>query len=354
MDRLHQVRRIHRGVAFCHPGGVADEGGEQPDKIGRVDRAQRRWSVLGLPIAVVYKYFDDQATYLAVIVTYYSLFAIFPLLLLGTQVLGFVLAGDPELQQQVLDSALSQLPIIGDQFRTPDGLTGSTSAVVIGSLAALYGAMGLGSAVQNALNIAWGVPRNSRPNPFLLRLRSLVVVSLGGLAILGLTTLSVLASNTTVIGVFEASTLRWGARLLSILATGLVLTFLLRLGTVRPHPTRMAVPGAFLIAVLWHLLQVGGAVYVGRVLAEASSLNATFGLVLGLMALLFLASVIGMLGIELNVVVERRLWPRALLTPFTDAVSLTEADRRAYTTYAQAQRHKGFETVNVEFERGDD
>ena len=156
--------------------------------------------MLGLPIAVVYKYVDDQATYLAVIVTYYSLFAIFPLLLLGTQILGFVLAGDPELQQQVLDSALSQLPIIGDQFRTPDGLTGSTSAVVIGSLAALYGAIGLGSAVQNALNIAWGVPRNSRPNPFLLRLRSLVVVSLGGLAILGLTTLSVLASNTSVIG----------------------------------------------------------------------------------------------------------------------------------------------------------
>ena len=29
--------------------------------------------------------------------------------------------GDPELQQQVLDSALSQLPIIGDEFRTPEG-----------------------------------------------------------------------------------------------------------------------------------------------------------------------------------------------------------------------------------------
>ena len=285
---------------------MTDDGGEQPEKIGRADRAQRRWSALGLPIAVIYKYVDDQATYLAVIVTYYALFAIFPLLLLGTQVLGFVLKGDPELQQQVLDSALSQLPIIGDQFRTPEGLTGSTSAVVIGSIAALYGAIGLGSAVQNALNIAWAVPRNSRPNPFLLRLRSLLVVSLGGLAILGLTTLSVLASNTSVIGLFEASTLRWMARLVSILVVGLVLTFLMRLGTVRSHRTRTAVPGAFLIAVLWHLLQVGGAVYVGRVLAEASSLNATFGLVLGLMALLFLASVMGMLGIELNVVIERR------------------------------------------------
>src|SRR5690606_34690037 len=108
------------------------------------------------------------------------------------------LQGDPQLQQRVLDSALSQFPIIGDQFRTPEGLEGSTTAVAIGAGAALYGAVGLGSAVQNALNIAWGVPRNSRPNPFLLRARSLLVVSLGGFALLGLTTLSVLVSSTSV------------------------------------------------------------------------------------------------------------------------------------------------------------
>ena len=41
-----------------------------------------------------------------------------------------------------------------------------------------------------------------------------------------------------------------------------------------------------------------------------------------------------------------------LLTPFTDSVRLTEADRRAYSGYAAAQRHKGFETVTVDF--GDD
>jgi hypothetical protein len=57
----------------------------------------------------------------------------------------------------------------------------------------------------------------------------------------------------------------------------------------------------------------------------------------------------GMIGIEVNVVLNRRLWPRALLTPFTDRVDLTDADKRAYTGYALAQRHKGFETVEVTF-----
>ena len=55
------------------------------------------------------------------------------------------------------------------------------------------------------------------------------------------------------------------------------------------------------------------------------------------------------LGIEINVVLARRLWPRALLTPFTDAVELTDADRRAYDSYAKAQRHKGFQRVDVTF-----
>src|SRR4051812_2046417 len=93
-------------------------------RIGPVDRFQRRVPVLGVPIAVVYKYGDDQATYLAVIVTYYALFALLPLLLLATSILGFVLQGNPDLQKQVLDSALGQFPVLGDEFRKPEGLSG--------------------------------------------------------------------------------------------------------------------------------------------------------------------------------------------------------------------------------------
>jgi membrane protein len=320
--------------------------------VGPVDRFQRRWPVLGVPIAVVYKYFDDQATYLAVIITYYALFAIFPLLLLGTSILGLLLQGNPDLQARVLDSALSQFPVIGDQFRRPEGLTGSTTAVVVGSIAAVYGAMGLGTAAQNAINIAWAIPRNSRPNPFLVRVRGLLIVAFGGLAVLGLTTGSVLVSNTTLIAWFEGSELRWLARVVSVLVVGGVLFMLMRLATARTERQRITLPGAMLTAVLWHLLQQVGAVYVTQVLARADAVNQTFGLVLGLMAAIFLVSIAGMLGVELNVVLDRHLWPRALLTPFTDSVRLTEADRRAYRGYAAAQRHKGFETVTVDF--GDD
>ena len=55
-------------------------------------------------------------------------------------------------------------------------------------------------------------------------------------------------------------------------------------------------------------------------------------------------------SVEINVVRSKRLYPRSLLTPFTDDVDLTAADQRTYTDEATAQRHKGFEDVDVTFE----
>jgi membrane protein len=321
--------------------------------VGRVldgaDRAQRRFPPVGFPLAVVYKFFDDQGNYLASIITYYAFVAIFPLLLLGSSILGFALQGNPDLQSELLDSALAQFPIVGDQLGRPEGLQGSTAGLVIGALVALYGSLGLGQALQNALNIAWSVPRNSRPNPFLLRLKSLLLLMTAGLAVLALSILSALASNTTVFGDSIAS-YRWPIVVATVLVNTTVLTILFRLGAARSHELSSAIPGALTVALLWQGLQQLGTLYVTKVLTETSAMNQTFGLVLGLIGIIYIAAVLGVLGIEVNVVLERHLWPRALLTPFTDKVELTEADKRAYASYARAQRHKGFETVEVTFE----
>jgi hypothetical protein len=58
--------------------------------------------------------------------------------------------------------------------------------------------------------------------------------------------------------------------------------------------------------------------------------------------------------IELNVVRALRLYPRALLTPFTDDVELTAADEHAYASQAHAERAKGFERVEVTFTQRED
>jgi hypothetical protein len=149
------------------------------------------------------------------------------------------------------------------------------------------------------------------------------------------------------------TTLRWGLTLITVLLVGGMLTLLFRLATARDHPLRNAAPGAFSLAVMWQVLQWVGALYVTQVINEAEGMNKTFATVLGLIAFLYLVAVTGVLGMEVNVVLVRRLWPRALLTPFTDAVDLTDADRRAYASYALMNRHKGFETVAVTFDGRD-
>ena len=60
-----------------------------------LDRFQRRHRWAGLPLAVLYKFVDDQGNYLAALLTYYGFLSMFPLLLLAATVLGFTLHGTP-------------------------------------------------------------------------------------------------------------------------------------------------------------------------------------------------------------------------------------------------------------------
>lgn len=314
-----------------------------------MDRFQQRHPLIGFPVAVVYKFFDDQGNLLAAMITYYAFVAIFPLLLIGSSVLGFILQGNPQLRDTIFNSALHQFPIIGGQFRQPDGLEGSTAAVVVGSLAAVYGALGLGQASQHLMNIAWAVPRNSRPNPFVGRLRSLMLLAMAGIAVLVVTLFTALGSSERIVGAELGTPLRvvmFGA---TIALNAFVFMLLFRMATVRKHSLLAAAPGALSVAVMWQGLQYAGAFYVERVIARANQVNGTFALVLGLIALIYVAAVMAVLGVEINVVRTKRLYPRALLTPFTDNVDLTTADRRAYSDYAKAMRHKGFEVIRVRY-----
>jgi membrane protein len=322
--------------------------------VSRLDALQRRRRVLGVPIAVVYKFFDDQGGYLAAVLTHYALIAILPLLLLASSVLGFVLQGHPTLQGTILSSALAQFPIIGDQLGRPGGIQGSTSAVVVGSLAATYGAIGLGQAAQNAVNTVWAIPRNSRLNPFLSRLRSLAWLVLAGFALVLIAVLSSVGSHVEIFGTRFGGGIHWLVLLVTVVVNAAVLMLLMRLSTPQKERLRDVLPGAAVIAVLWQLLQMLGGLYVSHVIANANQMNGVFAVVLGLVALLYIASVMAMLGLETNVVVAKHLYPRALLTPFTDAVHLTEADRTVYREYAKAQRHKGFERVHVDFDESPD
>jgi membrane protein len=315
----------------------------------RLDALQRRVPALGFPLAVVYKFFDDHGNYLAALISYYGFLSFFPLLLLLSSLLGYTLSGDPELQRRVLDSALSQFPVIGTQLSSPAGLRGSATAVVVGVVASLYGGIGVAQAVQHAMNTAWGVPIVKRPNAFVARLRSLLLLGAGGLALIATTVLAGLGANPQVAGLDLGAGLQLLSSALSVLLNAGLLVVVFRIATARRLTLRQAAPGAVCAALAWLLLQSFGATYVDRVVTRASETNGVFALVLGMLAWIYLSAVAFVLCVEINVVRVKRLYPRSLLTPFTDEVDLTRGDAQAYTDLAEAQRAKGFQSVDVSF-----
>ena len=74
-------------------------------------------------------------------------------------------------------------------------------------------------------------------------------------------------------------------------------------------------------------MQLFGTTYTANVVKDSTPTYGVFALVLGLLAWVFLVSLGVVMGIDLNVVRSKRIFPRALLTPFTDDVDLTPADR---------------------------
>ena len=320
------------------------------ERVDRLDGFQRRHPTIGFPIAVLYKFVDDQGVYLAALITYYGFLSLFPLLLLLASVVGFVLQNDPDLQTRILDSTLSQFPIIRDELADPKGLQGSTAAVVVGGLIALYGALGVAQAIQNAMNAAWAVPRNRRPNPLRARLRSVLLLLIAGLAVLTATFLSGVVSSASAYGAEPSNELRVAATFAGIVLNAIVLVIVFRVATARELRKRDVLPGAFIAAVLWQLLQLFGTAYVGYVFKGASTTYGVFALVFGLLAWLFLGALCLVFCVELNVVRVKRLYPRALLTVFTDNVDLTDADKQTYADTAGAQRLKEFERITVSYE----
>lgn len=276
-----------------------------------IDRFQRRHRVLAFPIAVWKKFDDDQAGTLAALIAYFGFVSIFPLLLLTITVLGIVLRDDPSLQQKVLNSALTDFPIIGEQLRANvHSLNRTGVGFAVGIIGTLLGARGVTSAFQNAMNTVWEVPRDQRPGfPFSW---------LRGFGLLGTLGIAVLA--TTVLSGFGT----WGGRLLGgvggsvaaiavSLAVNVGLFWLgLRLATASTVSSRDLRNGAIFAAIVWQALQTLGVFFVTHSLRHASSLYGTFGLVLGLLAWLYLQAQLTLYAVEADVVRARGLWPRSL------------------------------------------
>jgi membrane protein len=310
--------------------------------IKALDRYQRRHAGLALPVAVFKKFGDDQAGNLSALIAYYGFFSLFPLLLVFVTILGFVLAGNPDAQAAVLDSALKQIPLVGSQIQA-GSLHGSAVALVVGIVGALLSGLGVTLAAQTAFNRVHAVPHRERPDFLFSRLRGL-----GLLAALG--TLQVLstAASGLVGGGLGNFLLTIAGIAVSLALNGLLFFVAFRLLTDASVSTRQLWPGIVAATVLWTVLQAVGGAYIGHVVQGAGQTYGTFATVIGLLTWLFLGARIVVYSAELNAVLAGHLWPRGLFEP------LEPADRKTLRGLAKIEERSDEQTVGVTFERSND
>jgi YihY family inner membrane protein len=310
--------------------------------IARFDRFQQRHRALSFALAVRQKYAEDQGGLLSASIAFYAFLSLFPLLLVLTSVLGFVIRAYPGLRRSIVDSALAQFPIIGHELHA-GALHGSALALGLGIAGSLWAGLGGILAAENAMSQIWGTPFARRPDPVRARVRGVgVLVVLGG-AILATTIVGGVATFGAQLGI--------GWEIASILlstALNVPLVWLgLKLLTAGDVSWRDLRGGAICTAVLYELLQLLGGFYVGHVVRSASNTYGTFALVVGLLSWLYLAAQVLLLGAEINVVAARRLWPRS----FSAIVErpLTPADVEALVQRGNVEERRSDETVEVTF-----
>ncbi|HEX2090611.1 MAG TPA: YihY/virulence factor BrkB family protein [Actinomycetota bacterium] len=315
------------------------------DNIGhRVDGFQqnRRW--LAFPLAVMKKFGDDRAGNLAALIAYYGFFSLFPLLLVLVALLGLVLRNNPELQGEIIGSALSQFPIIGDQIRQNlPALSGEGAgvAVGVGTVTALWAGLGVMQAAQNAFNDVWDIPMKERPNFIQTRLRALIMLALLGLFTIAATVLAGIGTWEGPLGAVIRVVAFAGSIALNLAAFSIAFRVL----TDRTLSWTDVFPGAAFAAVVWGALQALGSFYVSHQLRQSTQVYGFFGFVLGLLAWIYLGAQVMLLGAEINVVKKRRLWPRSLLPP-----PLTDTDKRALTQSAKVEERRPEQSVEVSFD----
>ncbi|MFL6128550.1 MAG: YihY/virulence factor BrkB family protein [Mycobacteriales bacterium] len=252
-------------------------GGGLKDRVtGRLRRERQRRPWLDHLIRAYRRYKSANGDHLAAAITYFSFLSLFPLILLGISVTGFVLANNVGLQQELQDLIRQNVP--GDLGRqlsdSVQSLIANRRAIgVVGLLGVAVGGLGWIGNLRTALQLVWSCEQVEE-NFVKAKLGDLLVLVGLGLGIL-------LSVALTAGGTAAADQLVRAAGLEGVVGMGTLTTVLgyalaLTADTVifawlfvrlprRPVRYRTVLRGALFAAVGYEVLKVVATFYLTRV-----------------------------------------------------------------------------------------
>jgi membrane protein len=235
----------------------------------------------------------------AAAITYFSVLSLFPLLMVGFSIAGFVLAGNQtglnELRKGILSSAPAGL---GDLFtRLMDAALDSRGATgIFGLLLALYSGIGWMTNLRDALTAQWGQERKKLP---VIRTTIKDLIALVGLGVALVVSFGLTAVGGGVgrwllrqMGLADQGwapfLLTVGTVVLSLLANMLVFLWVLSRLPRERVSVRSAVKGAVIASAGFEVLKQVATVYLATVLS--SPIGVLFGPIIGLLVFANLVS----------------------------------------------------------------
>ena len=340
------------GVAAGETQPLRRSRGEAMNPVERVarrlDAAQQRSAPIAFVVGVVKKYTDDNGGIMAAALAHSAFVSFFPLLLVFVTILGLVAASDPALRAAVLTgkgaafAGIShQFPIVGSQLTSNVHALRrcSTIGLIAGLLATIWGCTGLAQTGLFTMQQVWNLPGPARPGYFPRLGRCLLFLVVLGVGL-------VMTTGVISFGVFTHQGVIWTVLLDTLAAIANAMMFLLvfRVLTPKGVPTSNLVWGAAAGGVAWTVMQALGNFLVGHYLHSDRSVYGVFAVVLGLVAWVYTLVEITVYAAEINVVLTRRLWPRAIVQP-----PLTEADRAVMAAQALQNQRREEQQVQVTY-----
>lgn len=308
--------------------------------IRRVDSWQQRHVAGAFVFAVIKKYGDDNAGQLVASLSYSAFVSLFPLLLVLTTILGIVAAGNHHLRQLVVSAVAREFPVVSHQLTQNVGQLRRSSIVglIAGLLFALWGSSGLAQSGLFAMAQVWNLPGPARPGYWQRLGRAglfLLVLGAGVVVTTLLTSFATFGSNSVSLTIL--------ADIVALAANVGMYMIGFRVLTPKRIAARKLVPGAVLAGLGWTVLQALGTQLVKHYLHSAS-VYGIFAIVLSLVAWIYLVVEVTIYAAEVNVVLDRRLWPRSIVQP-----PLTAADRVALSLQPLAAQRRDEQRVAVSY-----
>ena len=272
----------------------------EPVKPGRLDRLRARYGWFDHVMRANERFNECKGNYFAAGLTYYTIFALFPLLMVGFAVCGFVLSRRPDLLLQIDGKIRATVPgNLGQQVidLMRSAIASRASVGIIGLITAGWAGLSWMANLREALSEMW---KQRAPQPGFIRtkLSDLAAMVSSFVAILATLTLSALVAATpmtkvlSLLGIHHLPVLdgilRVVSLLTSVLVSWLVFTWMIARLPRESISFASSVRAGLIAAIGFEVFKQIASIFLHSVLRSPAS--ATFGPVLGLMVFAYITA----------------------------------------------------------------